>query len=277
MSDEYAPPAGPPPSEDLWDEGPMWEEGPPREPGAKRRVEPPGPGQVRLTLRIRRYNSEVRDDPWWDEFAVNMEPTDRLLDALHVVKWYHDGSLSLRRSCAHGICGSDAMLINGRNALACKVLVRDVAPKVTVEPIRGLPVVKDLIVDMEPFFRGYERMLPYLINDEQPPDRERRQSPEERERYDDTTKCILCAACTTSCPIFWGDGEYVGPAAIVNAHRFIFDSRDQGAADRLDILADRTGVFRCRTTFNCTEACPRGIKVTKAIQEVKRAIMFDRL
>ncbi|TML01101.1 MAG: succinate dehydrogenase iron-sulfur subunit [Actinobacteria bacterium] len=279
MSDEFAPPLEPSRSEDveLWDESTLWEEGPPREPGAPRRVGPPAPGQVRLTLRIRRYNREVRQDPWWDEFAVNMEPTDRLLDALHVVKWYHDGSLSLRRSCAHGICGSDAMLINGRNALACKILVRDVAPKVTVEPIRGLPVVKDLIVDMDPFFQGYERMLPYLINDEEPPDRERRQSPEERERYDDTTKCILCAACTTSCPIFWGDGEYVGPAAIVNAHRFIFDSRDQGAGERLDVLADRTGVFRCRTTFNCTDACPRGIKVTKAIQEVKRAIMFDRL
>ena len=279
MSDEFAPPLEPSRAEDLelWDESTLWEEGPPREPGAPRRVGPPAPGQVRLTLRIRRYNREVREDPWWDEFAVNMEPTDRLLDALHVVKWYHDGSLSLRRSCAHGICGSDAMLINGRNALACKILVRDVAPKVTVEPIRGLPVVKDLIVDMDPFFQGYERMLPYLINDEEPPDRERRQSPEERERYDDTTKCILCAACTTSCPIFWGDGEYVGPAAIVNAHRFIFDSRDQGAGERLDVLADKTGVFRCRTTFNCTDACPRGIKVTKAIQEVKRAIMFDRL
>jgi len=279
MSDEFAPPLEPSRSEDveLWDESTLWEEGPPREPGAPRRVGPPAPGQVRLTLRIRRYNREVREDPWWDEFAVNMEPTDRLLDALHVVKWYHDGSLSLRRSCAHGICGSDAMLINGRNALACKILVRDVAPKVTVEPIRGLPVLKDLIVDMDPFFQGYERMIPYLINDEKPPTRERRQSPEERERYDDTTKCILCAACTTSCPIFWGDGEYVGPAAIVNAHRFIFDSRDQGAGERLDVLADRTGVFRCRTTFNCTDACPRGIKVTKAIQEVKRAIMFDRL
>jgi succinate dehydrogenase / fumarate reductase iron-sulfur subunit len=279
MSDQFAPPPDRVPDDalELWDEETLWEEGPPREPGAQRREGPPAPGQVRLTLRIRRYNPEVRPDPWWDEYAVNMEPTDRLLDALHTVKWYHDGSLTLRRSCAHGICGSDAMLINGRNALACKVLVRDVAPKVTVEPIRGLPVVKDLVVDMEPFFAGYERMLPYLINDEQPPDRERRQSPEARERYDDTTKCILCAACTTSCPIFWGDGEYVGPAAIVNAHRFIFDSRDQGTAERLDILSDRTGVFRCRTTFNCTDACPRGIKVTKAIQEVKRAIMFDRL
>jgi succinate dehydrogenase / fumarate reductase, iron-sulfur subunit len=279
MADEYAPPAEPirPEEIELWDEGTLWEEGPPREPGAQRREGAPAPGQVRLTLRIRRYNPELRPEPWWDEFAVNMEPTDRLLDALHVVKWYHDGSLALRRSCAHGICGSDAMVIDGRNSLACKVLVRDVAPRVTVEPIRGLPVVKDLIVDMEPFFQGYERMLPYLISDEAPPDRERRQSPEERERFDDTTKCILCAACTTSCPIFWGDGEYVGPAAIVNAHRFIFDSRDQGATERLDILADRTGVFRCRTIFNCTDACPRGIKVTKAIQEVKRAVMFDRL
>jgi succinate dehydrogenase / fumarate reductase iron-sulfur subunit len=255
----------------------LWEEGPPREPGAKPRTEAPAPGQIKLTLQIRRYDRERREEAWWEEHSVNMEPTDRLLDALHEVKWYRDGTLALRRSCAHGVCGSDAMLINGRNALACKILVKDVAPRVTVEPIRGLPVLKDLIVDMEPFFAGYRRILPYLINDEQPPDRERRQSQAERERYDDTTKCILCAACTTSCPIFWGDGEYIGPAAIVNAHRFIFDSRDQGARERLDVLSDRTGVFRCRTTFNCTEACPRGIKVTKAIQEVKRAIMFDRL
>ncbi len=273
----WEPEQGPPLDSGLWEEE-FWEEGPPREPGAKRRaMGPSAAGQIHLTLRIRRYNPQVRDEPWWDEFAVNMEPFDRLLDALHVVKWYHDGTLALRRSCAHGVCGSDAMLINGRNALACKVLVKDVAPRVTVEPIRGLRVLKDLIVDMEPFFEGYRRVLPYLINDEEPPDRERPQSPQERERYEDTTKCILCAACTTSCPIFWGDDAYIGPAAIVNAHRFIFDSRDQGARERLDILADRTGVFRCRTTFNCTEACPRGIHVTKAIQEVKRAIMFDRL
>jgi succinate dehydrogenase / fumarate reductase iron-sulfur subunit len=255
-----------------------WERGP-REAGAKRRPGlVGGVGQkVPLTLRIRRFNSEVKADAWWDEFTVEAETTDRLLDALHYVKWYQDGTLALRRSCGHGICGSDAMVIDGRNALACKVLVGDVAPKVTVEPIRGFRVLKDLIVDMESFFEGYKRVLPFLINGEEAPERERLQTPEERERYDDTTKCILCAACTTSCPIFWGDEEYIGPAAIVNAHRFIFDSRDQGGRERLDILADKTGVFRCRTTFNCTEACPRGIKVTKAIQEVKRAIMFDRL
>jgi succinate dehydrogenase / fumarate reductase iron-sulfur subunit len=234
-------------------------------------------GTVDLVVRVRRYNPEAGPESWWDEFTVKVDPTDRVLDALHTVKWYHDGTLALRRSCAHGICGSDAMLINGKNALACKVLVKEVLPKVTVEPIRGLRVLKDLIVDMEPFFAGYRRVLPFLINDEEPPDRERLQSPEERERFDDTTKCILCAACTTSCPIFWSDHEYIGPAAIVNAHRFVFDSRDHGASERLEILSDRTGVFRCRTTFNCTEACPRGIKVTKAIQEVKRAIMFDKL
>jgi len=233
-------------------------------------------GRMSLTLKIRRYNPEVSDEPWWDEFTVHMEPTDRLLDALHEVKWRLDGTLALRRSCAHGICGSDAMLINGRNALACKVLVQDVAPKATVEPIRGLSVLKDLIVDMDPFFEGYKSVLPFLVNDEGEPEKERRQSPEERARFDDTTKCILCAACTTSCPIFWGDDEYVGPAAIVNAHRFIFDSRDRGDRERLKILSEKTGVFRCRTTFNCTDACPRGIQVTKAIQEVKRSILFDR-
>jgi succinate dehydrogenase / fumarate reductase iron-sulfur subunit len=234
------------------------------------------PAKVPLTLKIRRFNPEVSQDSWWDEFDVRMEPLDRLLDALHEVKWHHDGTLALRRSCAHGVCGSDAMLINGRNALACKILVKDVAPKVTIEPIRGLAVLKDLIVDMEPFFDGYRSVLPYLVNDEGEPDRERHQSAEQRSRYDDTTKCILCAACTTSCPIFWGDEGYIGPAAIVNAHRFIFDSRDQGSRERLKILSEKTGVFRCRTTFNCTEACPRGIQVTKAIQEVKRSILFDR-
>ncbi|MGH2739951.1 MAG: succinate dehydrogenase iron-sulfur subunit [Actinomycetota bacterium] len=227
-----------------------------------------------LTVRIRRYNPEVGPEPWWDEFNVDVEPSDHVLEALHEVKWRHDGTLALRRSCAHGVCGSDAMVINGQNELACRALVRNVAPKVTVEPLRGLRVLKDLIVDMEPFFEGYRSVLPYLINEENPGDRERLQTPEEHERFDDTTKCILCAACTTSCPIFWGDGGYVGPAAIVNAHRFIYDSRDRAADERLSILADKTGVFRCRTTFNCTEACPRGIKVTKAIQDVKRSILF---
>jgi succinate dehydrogenase / fumarate reductase iron-sulfur subunit len=137
--------------------------------------------------------------------------------------------------------------------------------------------VKDLVVDMEKFFGAYKSVKPYLINDEPPTGRERLQSPEDRERFEDTTKCILCAACTTSCPITWTNDEFVGPAAIVNAHRFIFDSRDKGAPERLRILNQRSGVWRCRTIFNCTDACPRGIEITKAIEEVKRALVFDQV
>ena len=229
-----------------------------------------------LTLRILRYNPETDEVPYYKEYAVEVEPTDRVLDVLNAVKWYQDGAVTYRRSCAHGICGSDAMRINGVNRLACKVLVRDVGDRVTVEPLMGFRVVKDLVVDMEPFFAQYRSVLPFFINDTRPPERERIQSVEERERFDDTTKCILCAACTTSCPSFWANDEFVGPAAIVNAHRFIYDSRDQAGDERLKILSEKTGVFRCRTTFNCTDACPRGIEVTKAIQEVKRSILFDR-
>jgi len=191
-----------------------------------------------------------------------------------------DGSLSLRRSCAHGVCGSDAMRINGINALACKVLVGRLAKeesdsvKIQIEPILGLTVLKDLIVDMEPFFEHYKSVMPYFVNDSPVPDnkRERVQSPEDRARFDDTTKCILCAACTTSCPSFWANNKYVGPAAIVQAHRFIFDSRDEAYQERLNVLEQRYGVWRCRTIFNCTNACPREIEVTKAIAEVKLSL-----
>jgi len=230
-----------------------------------------------VELRIKRYNPEQDKKPHWETYDLEMEESDRVLDGLHEVKAHHDGTLSFRRSCAHGVCGSDAMVINGANQLACTILIREIGHKISVEPIRGLPVIKDLVVDMEPFFAQYRSVLPYLINSHEPGYRERVQSPEDRERFDDTTKCILCAACTTSCPIYWGNDSYVGPAAIVNAHRFIFDSRDEGAAERLDILNQRSGVWRCRTAFSCTEACPRDIKVTNAIEEVKRAILYNRI
>jgi succinate dehydrogenase / fumarate reductase iron-sulfur subunit len=233
---------------------------------------------LRVQLKIQRFDPETQDKPVWGTYVADVDDNARVLDALHYVKWYLDGTLALRRSCGHGVCGSDAMVINGVNRLACKVLCRNLDQPVTVEPIRGLKVEKDLIVDMEPFFAGYRAVQPWLVPDDTDPGgRERLQSPAERARYDDTTKCILCAACTTSCPIFWGDEAYVGPAAIVNAHRFIFDSRDAGDQERLDILSAREGAFRCRTTFNCTEACPRGIKVTEAIQEVKRAILYKKV
>ncbi|HYI33002.1 MAG TPA: succinate dehydrogenase iron-sulfur subunit [Glaciibacter sp.] len=232
-----------------------------------------------VTLIIRRFDPDQDDEPRWQDFDVEMYATDRILDALHKIKWEQDGSLSFRRSCAHGVCGSDAMRINGRNRLACKTLIKDldITKPVYVEAIKGLPLEKDLIVDMEPFFDSYKEIQPFLVASSAPKDgRERVQTVAERERFDDTTKCILCAACTSSCPVFWTDGQYFGPAAIVNAHRFIFDSRDDNSQVRLDILNDREGVWRCRTTFNCTEACPRGIQVTQAIAEVKQAMLTGK-
>jgi succinate dehydrogenase / fumarate reductase iron-sulfur subunit len=230
-----------------------------------------------ITLKIFRYNPEVDRTFHYETYTLEGEETDRVLDLLEKVKGYNDGTLSFRRSCAHGVCGSDALRINGRNMLACKTLVRDVGYNITVEPVLGLKVVKDLIVDMDPFFEHYRSVLPFFINAEEPPEKERLQSIDERERFDDTTKCILCACCTTSCPSFWANEKYLGPAAIVAAHRFIFDSRDRAAAERLKILNEQFGVYRCHTIFNCTIACPREIEITQAIGEVKRAIATGKL
>lgn len=233
---------------------------------------------MQVTLKIFRYNPETDKKPRYESYKLEAEPTDRVLDLLEYVKGNFDGTLSFRRSCAHGICGSDAMRINGRNRLACKMLVKELnSSKITVEPILGLPIIKDLIVDMEPFFENYRSVMPYFVNDEPAPKQERLQSPEDRERFDDTTKCILCACCTTSCPSFWANDEYLGPAAIVAAHRFIFDSRDRAGAERLAILNEQFGVYRCHTIFNCTDACPREIQVTRAIGEVKRAIATGKI
>ena len=232
---------------------------------------------MQVTLKVFRYNPEADKKPHYEKYMVEAERTDRVLDLLEYIKGHIDGTLSFRRSCAHGVCGSDAMRINGRNHLACKVLVRELGSRITVEPILGLRVIKDMIVDMEPFFENYRSVMPYLINNDPPPKQERLQTPEQRERFDDTTKCIMCAACTTSCPSFWASDRYVGPAAIVAAHRFIFDSRDQAGAERLKILSDQWGVYRCHTIFNCTEACPREIQVTQAIGEVKRAIATGKI
>ncbi len=232
---------------------------------------------MQATFRIKRFNPETDQKPRWQEYTLDVDAKDRVLDILHKIKWEMDGTLSFRRSCAHGICGSDAMLINGRNRLACKILMMDLGTStVTVEPIMGLPVERDLIVDMKPFFESYETVLPFFINNDPAPARERIQSPEQHEIFEASTKCILCACCTTSCPIYWINGKYIGPAAIVQAHRFIFDSRDKGTAQRMEILGQNTGVWRCRTAYNCTEACPRDIPITQAIEEVKRAMIYKR-
>jgi succinate dehydrogenase / fumarate reductase, iron-sulfur subunit len=234
---------------------------------------------MQVTLKIFRFNPEV-DKKWhYETYTFEAQETDRVLDLLEHVKGYLDGTLSFRRSCAHGVCGSDAMRINGRNHLACKTLVRDLGAKITVEPVLGLKVIKDLIVDMDPFFDNYKKVLPYFINDSPLPadGKERLQSPEQRQRFDDGTKCILCACCTTSCPSFWASDEYLGPAALVTAHRFIFDSRDESAAERLHIVSETSGLARCHTAFNCTMACPRDIQITKAIGDLKLATITGKL
>lgn len=232
---------------------------------------------MRVTFKILRFLPERGDTkPHWETYAVELEPTDRVLDGLQAIKAQHDGSLAVRRSCAHGVCGSDAVKVNGRNRLACKILVKDCAQPITIEPLPGFRVLKDLIVDMEPFFAKYRAITPYLVNDDPPPAKERLQSPAEHQRFDETTKCILCGACTSSCPSYWANDEYVGPAAIVQAHRFLFDSRDHGETQRVPVLNDLMGVWRCRTIFNCTDACPKDIPVTRAIAEVKQRLRQRR-
>ncbi|TDE87669.1 succinate dehydrogenase iron-sulfur subunit [Deinococcus sp. S9] len=234
---------------------------------------------LRINVKILRFDPEKDRKAHWKTYSVEAQPGDRVLDVINWVKWYIDPSLTFRRSCGHGICGSDAMMINGRNRLACKTLVRDVAKDggtITVEPIRGLKVEKDLLVDMDPFFDAYRAIMPYFINEDPPPPAERLQSPEQIDRISHSSNCILCACCTTSCPIFWVNGSYLGPAAIVQAHRFIFDSRDQATNQRLNIMNQNTGVWRCRTAYNCTEACPRDIPITTVIEEVKRAVMYQQ-
>lgn len=234
---------------------------------------------MELRVKIFRFEPEQDKTPHYDAYRVAAEPDERLLDVLERIRDQQDSTLAFRRSCAQGMCGSDALRINGRNQLACKTLVRDLGKKeVLIEPLLGLKVLRDLIVDMEPFFEQHLSIMPYLINDESLPEdgKERLQSPQEHERFDEGTRCILCAACTTACPSFWSGGPYLGPAAMVNAHRFIFDSRDRAAGIRLDTLNQIDGVWRCRLAFNCTEACPRDIHVTQTIVELKRLLARSR-
>jgi len=231
---------------------------------------------MQVAVKILRFDPEKDKKAHFDTYELEADPLDRVLDVMNSIKWYKDGTLTFRRSCAHGVCGSDAMRINGRNRLACKVLVQDVGKKIQLEPMLGFKIIKDLVVDMEPFFDKYKSIKPYLINYDEPPTGERPQSLEEHELFDETTKCILCGACSGSCPPYWSNSEFIGPAAIVNAHRFIFDSRDQGADERLSVLSEGEGVWRCRTVFNCTDACPRDIPVTKVIEQIKRVMLYNR-
>jgi succinate dehydrogenase / fumarate reductase iron-sulfur subunit len=232
---------------------------------------------VKITLSIQRFNPETDAEPYSQEYAIEVAPTDRVLDALIHIKSHVDGTLAFRRSCAHGVCGSDAMIINGQERLACKTLVQDVAGRdgatVTVEPLKHLPLLRDLIVDQDEFFARWRSVKPFQVVERVVEERERLQSPKERAAYDDPTKCILCASCYSACPILDDENSgFVGPAAVAQAARFAFDSRDQGFEERLEVLDHPDGVWACENHYQCTRVCPRGVKVTKNINLIKRKI-----
>lgn len=223
-----------------------------------------------MRFSIYRYNPDIDEKPYMKDYDVRLEPTDKmLLDALVRIKSIDD-TLSLRRSCREGVCGSDAMNINGKNGLACITRLADLKEPIVLRPLPGLPVIRDLIVDMSQFFKQYHSIRPYLVNNDPPPETERLQSPEERLELDGLYECILCACCSSACPSFWWNPDkYVGPAGLLQAYRFLVDSRDEGTNARLDNLEDPYRLFRCRSILNCTDVCPKGLNPAKAIGEIR--------
>ncbi len=223
-----------------------------------------------MRCRIYRFNPETQDKPVLRDYEVSLQASDhKVLDALERLRG-QDDSLAYRRSCREGVCGSDAMNINGRNALACITPLEGLAEPVTLAPLPGFPVIRDLIVDMTQFFAHYHAIRPYLVNDEPLPERERLQSPQDREKLNGLYECILCACCTSFCPSsWWNPARFLGPAALLQAERFIVDSRDRASAERLEFLDDVYKLYRCRTIMNCTEVCPKGLNPAKAIERIK--------
>jgi succinate dehydrogenase / fumarate reductase iron-sulfur subunit len=225
-----------------------------------------------LDFRIYRYDPDKDAKPYLQDISVEVDSTDsKLLDALVKLK-AKDDSIAFRRSCREGVCGSDALNINGRNGLACLTSLASLpaGKPIVLRPLPGLPVIRDLIVDMTQFFKQYHSIKPYLINNDPPPERERLQSPEDREELNGLYECILCACCSTSCPSFWWNPDkFVGPAGLLAAYRFIADTRDQATSERLDNLEDPYRLFRCHTIMNCVDVCPKGLNPTKAIGKIK--------
>jgi succinate dehydrogenase / fumarate reductase iron-sulfur subunit len=229
---------------------------------------------MQCRFMIYRFDPERDAEPRYQTYLVDAEPTDKILDCLNRIRWEQDASLAFRASCAHGICGSDAMMINGSIALGCQKLIRDFksSNSFVIEPLPLFKVVKDLVVDLDPFFEKYRSVKPFLINDDPPPEGERLQDPADQETIEPALRCILCASCTAACPINRADPEYLGPAALLRAFRYLFDSRDAAGAERMAELDRDSGVWGCKTLRWCTDVCPKGIPVTKCLTQIKTAI-----
>ncbi len=227
-----------------------------------------------MRFSIYRYNPDVDAKPYMQDYDIALQPSDvMLLDALVRLK-ETDDSLSFRRSCREGVCGSDAMNVNGRNRLACITRVAELKEPIVIRPLPAQPVIRDLVVDMSQFFKQYHAVKPYVINNEPEPERERLQSPEEREKLNGLYECILCACCSTQCPSFWWNPDkFLGPAALLQSYRFIADSRDQATGERLDDLEDPYKLFQCHTIMNCTEVCPKGLNPTRAIGHIRELLV----
>ena len=227
-----------------------------------------------VPLKIFRYDPQKDEKPYYQTFEVDADPMDRVLDCLNRIRWEQDPTLSYRWSCGHGICGSDGMRINGIASLSCQKLVRDFKEEILVEPLQVFPVVKDLIVDLDPFFKKYHSIRPYLLTNMSSPGEERKQSPEEQHLFEEAIRCILCACCTASCPINQAKEtkNYIGPAALVRAFRYLFDSRDQALMERIALLDHKDVAWGCQTLWRCTEVCPKEIPITKEIGQIKKRI-----
>jgi succinate dehydrogenase / fumarate reductase iron-sulfur subunit len=235
---------------------------------------------MEVKFKIFRFDTKRDKAPRYDTFTVKASPNDRILDCLNKIRWEQDGSLAYRMSCGHGICGSDGMTINGVASLACQKLVKDYdhTKDILIEPLQFFPVVKDLVVDMESFFQRMKAIHPPSEEDvtDVEEDKECKQTIEERNLFDNAIKCIMCACCTASCPVVLKEEpEFIGPAAVLRAQRYIFDSRVKGVLDRMKIMEKPHGIWSCKTYFKCTEVCPKRIKVTEAILQTKRKILSE--
>ncbi len=225
-----------------------------------------------MILHIKRYNPEKDENSFFEKFEIAPQEGMRVLDALIHIKNTRDGALTFRRSCAHGICGSCAMKINGENRLACQTLIDTSKKEIFIEPLHSFPVIRDLVTDMSFFFELNERILPFLINDETPPERERFQSQEEVEDISESITCIMCGSCTSACPSHRHNSKFPGPSALLKSYRFIFDSRDKALKERIGIINRPDGLWKCRTILNCTETCPKNIRINHYISKLKRFI-----